>query len=73
MEATLRFDLSEQSDVINCNRCLKSLDMALSLSDILNIERNYEKREVVPSIEDVFGEINAILEQRGILLDELIE
>lgn len=58
------------------NRYIRSLDMALALSDIQQIYRDYKHISLSTEAQDVLehyiDRINSILEERGIVLDDII-
>ena len=77
MKATLNFDLTDSDDAREHMRCIKSLDMALVLWDIMyELRKRYENiecgEEATTLIENVFGDIRELLSDRFISLDELI-
>ena len=67
MKARLEFDLSNEDERMEHFRCVKSLDMAIVLFDIL---LNLKSR--VDDLDECFAEINRMMDERGLNLDELI-
>lgn len=77
MKAKLTFDLSDPEDVLHHLRCTKSLDMALSLTEIMSIFRqeikyNEEDPKRVLILEEMREKIYEVLDSNFINLDELI-
>lgn len=76
MKAILEFDLQDRDDEMDHNRCLKALDMALVLWELVYNERkaftNYEDDERYKATNLIFDHINTLLTLRNINLDELI-
>jgi hypothetical protein len=80
--ATLTFDLNDTDDRQEHLRCVKSLDMALVIWDIVyevkkRTERQLENSETSTDAEfqlheKIFEEIHDTLNERGIKIDELI-
>jgi len=76
--ATLTFDLNDPDDRMEHLRCIKSLDMALVIWDIMEKQRYaYNKLDTTDmTVEDIIEwwnkEINEILEERNIVIDELV-
>ena len=62
MKATLEFDLSDPDEKMEHLRCIKSLDMALAMWDIMQYDITVEDKHW----------IFEILENRNINIDELI-
>jgi hypothetical protein len=77
MKATLEFDLNEPEDRTEHLRCVKALDMACVLFEI---QRNVRKRmttsntpeEYEEGVEDTLNFINELIEEHGIIIDDLI-
>jgi hypothetical protein len=77
MKATLEFDLNEPEDRTEHLRCVKALDMACVLFEI---QRNVRKRMTTPDtpeeyeegVEDTLNFINELIEEHGIIIDDLI-
>ena len=67
MRAKLKFDLSNEDERMEHFRCVKSLDMAIVLFDIL---LNLKSR--VDDLDECFAEIDRMMGERGLNLDELI-
>ena len=76
MKAILEFNLADKDDEMEHNRCLKALDMALVLWELVYNERkaftNYEDDERYKATNLIFDHINTLLTERNINLDELI-
>ena len=80
--ATLTFDLNDTDDRQEHLRCIKSLDMALVIWDIVyeikkRTERQLENSETSTDAEfqlheKIFEEIHDTLNERGIKIDDLI-
>ena len=80
--ATLTFDLNDTDDRQEHLRCVKSLDMALVIWDIVyevkkRTERQLEASETSTDAEfqlheKIFEEIHDTLNERGIKIDDLI-
>lgn len=80
--ATLTFDLTDTDDRQEHLRCVKSLDMALVIWDIVyevkkRTERQLENSETSTNAEfqlheKIFEEIYDTLNERGIKIDDLI-
>ena len=78
MKAILEFNLPE--DQKDFNRCNKATDMAIVLFDLVYntrkhienylAEKEYDKYE---ALDFVFTKLYKILEEQGILIDDLIE
>jgi hypothetical protein len=78
-KATLEFDLNEFEDKVAHFRAVKSLDMALSLWEIVHntkkgLEWSMEGKEIdkYVALELVFEKIHEILDEHNINTDELI-
>ena len=77
MKATIEFNLDNPEDVSAHKRCVKALDMALALNDILNMFRNKLKYgelsgDEYDTVEKIRDEIREILDSNNISMDELI-
>jgi hypothetical protein len=80
MKATLEFDLDDPEDRMAHFRCVKSLDMALVLFEILhNTKKGLEYRIEGSNITDPYEAIDLVMEKiwddakaHGINIDELI-
>jgi hypothetical protein len=77
MKATLEFDLNDSEDIIAHKRCVKALDMAISLHEILNHFRTQLKYgdysgEAYEVIEKCQADVIDILNSNSIDIDELI-
>ena len=78
MEATLKFNLPE--DQKEFNRCNKATDMALVLWELVYNARKRIENVVTDkgldsydTIELIFKEIYEEMEERGVVIDDLIE
>ena len=77
MKAILEFDLNDSEDVGAHKRCVKALDMAMSIHEILNHFRNELKYgdltgEAYAVIEKCQADIIEILDSNSVDVDELI-
>ena len=76
--ATLTFDLNDPDDRMEHRRCIKSLDMALVIWDIMEKQRYaYNKLDTEGWSADDMAEwwnkeITEILEEHNIVIDELV-
>ena len=76
--ATLTFDLNDPDDRMEHYRCVKSLDMALVIWDIMEKQRySFNKLDTTNmTVEDIIvwwnKGISKILEDRNIVIDELV-
>jgi hypothetical protein len=75
----LEFDLNEPDEIMAHLRCVKSLDLALTLWDIDEYLRGETKyapdsmsSEVYGALKDVRSKLHEIMSQHSIDLDELI-
>ena len=80
-KAILKYDISDPEDSQDFKRAVKSLDMAMALWDIIQLRKKMENRFEVQdnTNNDVFDGIDAmaegivsILDQHGIIVDELL-
>ena len=78
-KATLKYDLSDQDDVIAHLRAVKSLDMAMALWEIVHnskkgLEWSIEDKEIdkYDALELVYKKIHEILDDHNIITDDLI-
>ena len=72
MKARLTFDLSDPDDKMEFMRCVKSLDMALLLWDVLyNTKKKFSENNE-DLLDDIFKHIWDLAQERGINIDELI-
>ena len=80
-KATLEYDLSDPDDVMEHKRAVKSFDMAMALWDILQLRKKMENRfdgqdntnnDVFDGIDAMAEGIGDILDQHGIIIDELL-
>lgn len=79
MKATLEFDLNDPDDVISHKRCVKSLDMAIALFEILHNTRKNMHAHIERGTKDPYDLIEAVMDkiwddarENGINIDELI-
>lgn len=56
MKATLTFNLNEPDDVMNHNRCVQALDMALALWDIR--QELFKDEPSIEAIREILADIN---------------
>ena len=80
-KAILKYDISDPEDNQDFKRAVKSFDMAMALWDIIQLRKKMENRFEVQDTtnNDVFDGIDAmaegignILDQHGIIVDELL-
>jgi len=80
-KAILKYDISDPEDNQDFKRAVKSFDMAMALWDIIQLRKKMENRFEVQdnTNNDVFDGIDAmaegigdILDQHGIIVDELV-
>jgi hypothetical protein len=80
-KAVLKYDISDPEDSQDFKRAVKSFDMAMALWDIIQLRKKIENRFEVQdnTNNDVFDGIDAmaegignILDQYGIIVDELL-
>jgi len=80
-KAILKYDISDPEDSQDFKRAVKSFDMAMALWDIIQLKKKMESRFEVQdnTNNDVFDGIDAmaegigdILDQHGIIVDELV-
>ena len=77
MESIIKFDLNDPESRMDHLRCVKALDMALAIWEIqMNLKSKFEYQEMSNDtwnkVEEVFEEINSILEVNDIRVDKLI-
>jgi len=73
MKATLEFNLDEPEDRMAHLRCVKSTDMAIVLFDIIyNLRKEIENVDADEKLDLFYDKLNAIMEEQGINIDELI-
>ena len=76
MKAILEFDLDDKDDAMNHLRCVKSLDVTLSLLEILSLFRQEIKYNEDPKrvliLEEMREKMLGVLEGNFVNLDELI-
>lgn len=70
MKAILKFDLEDPDDRMSHLRCIKSLSMAIAIFDLLSKIRYNEKNSEIDGITR--EQFHEVLEQNGIIIDELI-
>ncbi len=73
MKAVLKFDLSDQDDVIEYYRTTRALDMALCLNNIADLWRRWKHAEKEPTGEDVFDAIRDIISESDLDIDRIIQ
>jgi len=80
-KAILKYDTSDPEDNQDFKRAVKSFDMAMALWDILQLRKKMENRfeaqdntnnDVFDGIDAMAEGIGDILDQHGIIVDELI-
>jgi len=80
-KAILKYDISDPEDNQDFKRAVKSFDMAMALWDILQLRKKMENRfdaqdntnnDVFDGIEAMAEGIGNVLDQHGIIVDELI-
>lgn len=80
MKATLEFDLNDPDDRMDHFRCVKSLDMAIVLFEILhNTKKGVANTIEFKDIKDPYDVLDLVMDkiwddakERGINMDELI-
>jgi len=73
MKAILEFNLDEPDDRMAHLRCIKSTDMAIVLFDIVyNLRKEIENIDTDEKLDLFYDKLNAIMEEQGINIDELI-
>jgi len=73
MKAILEFNLDEPDDRMAHLRCIKSTDMAIVLFDIVyNLRKEIENIDTDEKLNLFYDKLNAIMEEQGINIDELI-
>lgn len=77
MEAIIQFNLNEANEREAHLRCVKALDMALTLNDVAHLQRSYLKYQNLSNEEEaiatkIFTDINTLFEANNISLDELL-
>ena len=82
MKAKLIFNLDNPDDVTQHLRAVKSIDLAIAISDILQLRRKLERiftyednnnTDVFDGIQVFADEIGKILDEHGINIDELLD
>jgi hypothetical protein len=80
-KAILKYDISNLEDSQDFKRAVKSFDMAMALWDIIQLRKKMENRfeaqdntnnDVFDGIDAMAEGIGDILDQHGIIVDELI-
>lgn len=76
MKATLEFDLNEPDDVMAHKRCVKSMELTMTVYDILAAIRSKLKYgeltdEQYDALEKLQTEVVSILEEHSVNVDEL--
>lgn len=78
MKAKLTFNLDDQEDKMAHFRCIKSLDMAIALSEIIRIRKGIENRiesedlDSYSTLDVIMNRIIEIYEDNDIKPDNLI-
>ena len=76
IEISVKYDPDNIDHVMTLKRYLKSTKMAIALWDIHQLYRNYKHANLTSDqwkiVDEYTEKINAILEEHGIDLDELI-
>jgi hypothetical protein len=82
MEAILKFNLSDSDDAMDFKRVNKSLDMALTLWEIMyntrkkilsELENEENKDDKFEAVDKVFDKLWEILKEHNIDLDEIVQ
>ena len=82
MKAKLIFNLDNPDDVTQHLRAVKSVDLAIAISDILQLRKKLERiftyednnnTDVFDGIQVYADEVCKILDERGINIDELLD
>jgi hypothetical protein len=80
-KAILKYDISDPEDNQDFKRAVKSFDMAMALWDIIQLKKKMENRfdgqdntnnDVFDGIDAMAEGIGNILDQHGIIVDELL-
>jgi hypothetical protein len=80
-KAILKYDISDPEDSQDFKRAVKSFDMAMALWDIIQLRKKMENRfeaqdntnnDVFDGIDAMAEGIGDILDQHGIIVDELL-
>ena len=80
-KAILKYDISDPEDSQDFKRAVKSFEMAMALWDILQLRKKMENRfdgqdntnnDVFDGIDAMAEGIGDILDQHGIIIDELL-
>jgi hypothetical protein len=80
-KAILKYDISDPEDSQDFKRAVKSFEMAMALWDIIQLRKKMENRfeaqdntnnDVFDGIDAMAEGIGNILDQHGIIVDELI-
>jgi len=76
MKGILEFNLNDPDDAMAHLRCVKSLDMAIALFDIINIKSNLKHQldglDKQKAINLIFDAITDAVSERGVNINELI-
>jgi molecular chaperone GrpE (heat shock protein) len=82
MKAKLIFNLDNPDDATSHLRAVKSVDLAIAISDILQLKKKLERiftyednnnTDVFDGIQVYADEVYKILNERGINIDELLD
>jgi hypothetical protein len=80
-KAILKYDISDPDENVDFKRAVKSFDMAMALWDIIQLRNKIENRfeaqdntnnDVFDGIDAMAEGIGDILDQHGIIIDELL-
>ena len=78
MKANLTFNLDDPEDKMAHFRCMKALDMAIALSEIISIRKGIENRiefqnlDPYSTLDAVLDKISEIYDDNDIRVDNLI-
>lgn len=80
MKVTIEFDFESPDDRKEHLRCIKSTDMAIAISSFLHSTRKFienkvetEKLDSFDTIQLMYDKFAEILDNNGIIIDDLIE
>lgn len=77
MKAVLKFNLNKPDEAVEHLRCIKAVDLAIVL---FHIQRNLKKEmvnnltsdEYIEGVEDTIHRINELIEEKGIVIDDIL-
>ena len=72
MESNIKFDLEDSDDAMAHLRCIKSLELVLVIWDMDQWLRNEVKHHGKEGYQEVRDHLWSIMNEHGIILDELI-